>query len=153
MIDPRGPRVVAALTTVVLAAALLLSPSGWAVGLVAAQAVVFGIGAVAGVRRSPYSWLFATLVRPHLGAPRELEDEAPPRFAQTVGLGFAVAALLGYGAGLDLLGAAATGLALAAAFLNAVFGYCLGCEMYLLIKRTTSIRTQAPTGPTPVTER
>jgi hypothetical protein len=102
------------------------------------QAVVFGIGAVRGVQHTPYSWLFRGLVRPRLGAPSELEDAAPTRFAQAVGLGFAVVALAGYLAGADLVGLVATGCALAAAVLNAAFGLCLGCEVYLLARRTTS---------------
>jgi hypothetical protein len=134
-IDPRGPRFAATLTTVVLAAALL-SPSGTlTIALLAVQAVLFAVGALAGVQRTPYGWLFRSFVRPRLGVPEELEDAAPPRFAQAVGLGFVVVALGGYLAGLTLLGAVATGAALAAAFLNATFGFCLGCEVYLLAKR------------------
>ena len=112
-IDPRGPRVVAALTTLVLAVALLASPSALTVGLLAAQATVFAVGALRGVQHTPYSWLFRTLVRPLLAPPAELEDPAPPRFAQAVGLGFALVALAGYLTGATLLGSVATGLALA----------------------------------------
>lgn len=140
-IDPRGPRFAATLTTLVLAAALLLAPSAATVTLLAVQLVVFAIGAVGGVQRTPYSWLFRTLLRPCLGKPAELEDAAPPQFAQAVGLVFAVVALLGYVAGVDLLGAVATGFALAAAFLNAAFGFCLGCEVYLLLQRLKPART------------
>jgi uncharacterized protein DUF4395 len=140
-IDPRGPRFAATLTTLVLAAALLLAPSAATVTLLAVQLVVFAIGAVGGVQRTPYSWLFRTLLRPRLGKPAELEDAAPPQFAQAVGLVFAVVALLGYVAGVDLLGAVATGFALAAAFLNAAFGFCLGCEVYLLLQRLKPART------------
>ncbi|MFC6340544.1 DUF4395 domain-containing protein, partial [Nocardioides hankookensis] len=75
---------------------------------------------------------------PRLGAPDELEDPAPPRFAQAVGLGFAVVGLAGFLAGVDLLGEIAVGFALLAALLNAVFRFCLGCEMYLLLKRATA---------------
>ena len=134
-IDPRGPRFAASVTTLVLAAALVLAPSAATVALLAAQTVVFGIGAGLGVARTPYSWLFRTVVRPHLEPPSELEDPAPPRFAQTVGLGFAVVALAGYLTGADLLGAVATGFALAAALLNAAFDFCLGCELYLFGRR------------------
>jgi hypothetical protein len=140
-IDPRGPRFAATLTTLVLAAALLLAPSAATVTLLAVQLVVFAVGAVGGVQRTPYSWLFRTLLRPRLGQPAELEDAAPPQFAQAVGLVFAVVALVGYVAGVDLLGAVATGLALAAAFLNAAFGFCLGCEVYLLLQRLRPART------------
>jgi uncharacterized membrane protein YjdF len=134
-LDPRGARFAASLTTVVLAVALLLAPSPATIVLLAVQAVLFAVGAGAGLQRTPYSWLFRTVVRPRLGAPRELEDAAPPRFAQAVGLAFTVVALVGYVAGLDLLGSVATGFALAAAFLNAAFGLCLGCEVYLLLRR------------------
>ncbi len=136
-IDPRGLRFVAGLTSVVLAV-VLVTNSAW---LLLVQAVVFGIGVVFGLRRSPYSLLFARLVRPRLGPPAELEEEAPPRFAQGVGLAFAAVALVGYFSGATTLGAVATGLALIAAFLNAAFGLCLGCEAYLLARRALSAQS------------
>jgi hypothetical protein len=77
-------------------------------------------------------------VRPRLSAPNDLEDPAPPRFAQAVGLAFVAVGLLGYLSGVDLVGAIAVGLALAAALLNAVFGFCLGCEIYLQAKRLSA---------------
>lgn len=132
-VDPRGPRFGAWLTTLVLAA-VLLTRSG---ALLAAQTVVFGLGAGLGLRWSPYGVLFRRLVRPRLGPPADLEDEAPPRFAQGVGFAFALAGTVGFAAGLPALGLAATALALAAAFLNAAFGLCLGCEAYLTITRLT----------------
>ncbi len=130
-IDPRGPRVAALITTVVLAA-VLITGSVW---LLAAQALVFAAGSVFGLRYSPYGLLYRRLVRPRLGPPRELEPEAPPRFAQAVGLVFAIVGVAGYAAGVTWLGGTATAAALAAAFLNGAFGFCLGCEMYLLIRR------------------
>ncbi|MFI6446949.1 DUF4395 domain-containing protein [Kitasatospora sp. NPDC050543] len=131
-IDPRGPRFAAALSTLVLATVLITG--SWP--LLAAQAAVFALGAFAGPRHSPYGLLYATLVRPRLGPPRETEDARPPRFAQAVGLAFAAVGTAGYLAGPEWLGRGATALALAAAFLNAAFGYCLGCELYLLLRRT-----------------
>ncbi len=130
-LDPRGVRFAAALTTVVLAV-VLLTGSGW---LLAAQAVVFALAAFAGPRFAPYPLLFRTLVAPRLGPPTEREDAAPVRFSQLVGLVFAVAGTVGYLTGLTALGVVATAFALAAAFLNAAFGFCLGCEMYALIHR------------------
>ncbi|MFL6238252.1 MAG: DUF4395 domain-containing protein [Actinomycetes bacterium] len=130
-VDPRGLRFAAAITTAVLGV-VLVTGNAW---LLAAQAAVFAIGAAAGLRFSPYSVVFRLLVRPRLGAPTELEAETPPRFAQAVGLGFAVIGVVGYAFGLPALGIVATAFALAAAFLNAAFGFCLGCEMYLLIRR------------------
>jgi len=133
-IDPRGPQLTAAITAVVLVAILLL-PSPWAAVLTGVQAVLFAIGTSRGVQHTPHAWLFRTVVRPRLAPPAELEDPAPPRFAQGVGLGFALVALVGFGTGLTLLGQVAIGFALVAALLNAVFRFCLGCEMYLLLKR------------------
>ncbi|WP_410535340.1 DUF4395 domain-containing protein [Streptomyces sp. KL2] len=130
-VDIRGTRFAAAVTTAVLAAVLV---SG-SFRLLAAQALVFAAGAALGVARSPYGLLFRRLVRPRLGPPAGTEDAAPPRFAQGVGLVFALVGLVGYGAGPLWLGMAATACALAAAFLNAAFGYCLGCEVYLALRR------------------
>ncbi|MER6132929.1 DUF4395 domain-containing protein [Streptomyces sp. NPDC001815] len=130
-IDVRGPRFGAAVTTVVLAV-VLITGSAW---LLAWQTLAFVLGAAGGVGRSPYGLLFRRFVRPRIGPPTEFESPEPPRFAQGVGLAFAVVGLLGYAVGPEWLGLAATGAALAAAFLNAVFGYCLGCEMYLLVRR------------------
>ncbi len=141
-IDPRGPRFAAALTTAVLAA-VLLTGSGW---LLAVQAVVFAIGVSAGLRRSPYALLYRVLIRPRLGPPAELEQEAPPRFAQGVGLVFAAVGLVGFAAGSTWLALVPTALAFGAAFLNAAFGFCLGCEIYLLIHRFRSHnREEIPT--------
>ncbi|WP_405889116.1 DUF4395 domain-containing protein [Streptomyces sp. NBC_01136] len=136
-IDARGPRFGAALTTVVLAAALITG-STW---LLAWQVLAFALGAAGGVARAPYGWLFRKVVRPRLGPPTEFEAPEPPQFAQAVGLVFAVVGLIGFTAGPQWLGLAATGCALAAAFLNAAFGYCLGCELYLLVRRVT-VRAQ-----------
>ncbi len=132
-VDPRGPRFGAWLTTVVLVV-VLLTGSGW---LLLAQAVVFAVGAFAGLRYHPYGMLFRLLVRPRLGPPTELEAEGPPRFAQAAGLAFALPGAVGYLAGVSAVGIVATAAALAAAFLNAAFGICLGCEVYLLFKRST----------------
>lgn len=134
-IDPRGPQFAASLTSVVLVAVLLLSPSAAATVLLAAQAVLFTVGAARGVQHTPYSRLFRTFVRPRLGAPDELEDPAAPRFAQAVGLVFALVGLAGFLSGADAVGFVAVGFALVAALLNAIFRFCLGCEMYLLLRR------------------
>jgi hypothetical protein len=130
-IDPRGPRFGALITTAVLIAVLITS-SAW---LLAAQAVVFAIGAGFGLRYAPYGLIYRYAVRPRLAPPKELEAEAPPRFAQGVGFVFAVIGVIGYAKGVTGLGIAATALALIAAFLNGAFGICLGCEMYLFIRR------------------
>src|SRR3954454_8945962 len=91
-IDPRGPRVGAAITTLVLALVLVTS-SGW---LLLAQAVVFGLGAFLGLRFAPYGVLYRKLVQPRLAPPTVLEAAAPPRFAQGVGFVFAAVGTIGY---------------------------------------------------------
>jgi hypothetical protein len=145
LVDPRGPRFGAAVTTVVLAVALLTG-SVW---LLALQAVVFALGAAG---RSPYGVIYARLVRPRLAAPAELEDTRPLRFAQAVGLAFTVVALAGLA--LPAVTVVFTAFALAAAFLNAAFGVCLGCEVYLLLRRSNPIVRTVPTdrSATPRTE-
>ena len=132
MIDPRGPRLGAAVTTVVLALVLVTGSAA----LLAVQAVVVALGAAG---RSPYGPLWKRLRRT---PPQELEDARPPRFAQAVGLTFALVGLLGALISTPLL-LTATAAALAAAFLNAAFGYCLGCEMYLTFKKITRHREGA----------
>jgi uncharacterized protein DUF4395 len=130
-IDPRGPRFGAIITTVVLAV-VLITQSGW---LLAAQALVFAIGAVAGLRYAPYGVIYRQLIRPRLGPPAYTEAEAPPRFAQAVGVVFALAGVAGFAAGSTVVGVVFAAFALVAAFLNAAFNFCLGCQVYLFIKR------------------
>jgi hypothetical protein len=137
VVDVRAPRFAAGVTSVVLAVALLVG-AGW---LVAVQAVVFAIGAFAGMRRAPYGLLFRVLVAPRLGPVREREPEPPLRFAQFVGLVFAVIGAAGYLLGAPLVGAVATGFALVAALLNATVGFCLGCELHLLLRRALAARS------------
>jgi Domain of unknown function (DUF4395) len=130
-IDPRGARVGAAISTVVLAA-VLITGSGWLLG---AQALVFAIGALAGLRYAPYGAVYRYLIRPRLGPPARMEASAPPRFAQGVGMVIAGIGVIGYAAGETVLGTVCAALALVAAFLNAAFDYCLGCQIYLFIQR------------------
>lgn len=134
-IDPRGPRFTAGVTAVIVATVLLTAPSPLATTLLAIQTAFFAIGSLRGVQYTPTAYVFKHLVRPRLSAPSHLEDPEPPRFAQTVGLVFMIVALVGYLSGATLLGAIATGFALGAALLNSVFGFCLGCEVYLLARR------------------
>jgi hypothetical protein len=138
-VDPRGPRFSAWVTTAVLA--IVLVTSWWP--LLAVQAVVFALGAFAGLRAAPYSLIYKKLVAPRLRPTTEREDQAPLRFAQGVGFGFAALGTLGYAFDVPALGVVATAFALAAAFLNAAFAFCLGCETYLLIQRITPTKERA----------
>lgn len=157
-IDPRGQRFTAWVNLAGFAIALIAAPSTLTTAVLIALAGAFALGTFKGPQHTPWSAVFKRLIRPRLGAPDELEDAAPPRFAQAVGLGFTLIGLLGYGSGATLVGAIAVGFALAAAFLSAVFGFCLGCEIYLIARRiapssrTNTSRTEQPALPvTPVT--
>ena len=134
VIDARGPRFSAAITTAVLATALATN-NLW---VVIAQAIVFAIGAFRGPQFTPYAAIFKGIVKPRLKSAVITEDVRPPQFAQTVGLLFALTAAAGSFAGLDVVFTIAVAFALAAAFLNAAFNFCLGCEIYLLLLRARS---------------
>ncbi len=130
-IDARGPRFAALITTVVLVAALA-SHSVW---VIAFQTLVFAVGALRGPQYTPYSFIFRKFIRPRLRGEVPAEDIRPPQFAQSVGLIFAFVATIGLVSHISVLFTMAAGAALAAAFLNAFFNYCLGCEVYLLLLR------------------
>jgi hypothetical protein len=136
-VDVRGPRFAAWITTTVLVLTLVVSAFSVpaAAVILGAQGVVFAIGALSGPRTSPYGLLFAKLVAPRLGPVSEREPVSPLKFAQLVGLVFAVIGVIGFAASINLLGVVATAFALFAAFLNAAFGICLGCQLYPLVAR------------------
>lgn len=134
-IDARGPRFGAAITATVLAVAFLTPGTALATGLLLVQATTFGLGAIVGLSAQPYGVLFAKFIRPRLAPATKFEAPEPPRFAQAVGFGFALVALLGLAVGSPAVTAVAVAFAFAAAFLNAAFAFCLGCEAYLLIRR------------------
>ncbi len=165
-IDPRGPRFVAGITALLLLIDVFLgliglsttrSGSGWAITsaslaeraldpaflLLLAIALLFLWG-VLSPRTAPWAVLYRTAVAPRLAPPSELEDPRPPRFAQGVGL-FVVT----LGLALHLLGVpwaltAAAAMAFVAAFLNAAFGLCLGCQLYLPLQRVGVIGRTRP---------
>lgn len=144
-VDVRGPRFAAWLTTAVLVVTLLVSSVSLAAAaaILGAQAVVFAIGAIGGPRKHPYGLIFAKLVAPRLGPVTEKEPVPPLKFAQLVGFVFAVAGAVAFGTGLSTLGLVATGFALVAAFLNAAFAICLGCQLYPLATRLRRSPTTA----------
>lgn len=137
-IDPRGPRFVAAITAVLLLVDVVLGLTGASVAalvLLAALALLFAWAAIAGVARHPWAVVFRRLIRPRLAPPTELENPRPLAFAQLVGL-----IVTGVGVVLGILGISAAvpiaaAAAFVAAFLNAVFGLCLGCQLYLVLVR------------------
>lgn len=130
-IDARGPRFSASLTTIVLAIALV---TGW-VWVAVFQAAVFAIGATKGPQFTPYAFIFRSFIKPRLKSPMRTEDVRPPQFAQSIGLIFALVAIAGAALGSSVVFTGAIAGALAAAFLNAAFDFCLGCQIYLILAR------------------
>jgi len=134
LIDARGPRFGAIITTAVLATALATN-NFW---IILVQAIVFAIGAIKGPQFTPYAFVYKTFVKPRQKGAVPTEDVRPPQFAQTVGLLFALTAIVGLAVGVNAIFTVAVGFALAAAFLNAAFNFCLGCQMYLHLLRARS---------------
>ena len=144
-VDVRGPRFAAWLTTAVLVITLLVSSVslGAAAVMLGLQAVVFAIGAILGPRKHPYGLIFAKLVAPRIAPVTEKEPVPPLKFAQLVGFVFAVIGAVGFAAGVGVLGLIATAFALVAAFLNAAFAICLGCQLYPIVARLRRTPTPA----------
>ena len=137
-IDPRGPRFGAAITAVLLLVTIGLALSDVTLAATIVLAVltaVFAWGAFAGIHRHPYGVLFRKLVRPRLAPPTELEDPAPPTFAQGIGFAITLIGLVLHLVGVPYALVVAASLAFVAAFLNSVFAFCLGCQIYLLLTR------------------
>jgi hypothetical protein len=133
LIDARGPRYSAAITSFVLALALI-TESSYVIGF---QFAVFLSAVLFGLRRSIYGFIYRNLIQPRLKGPVPSEDQRAPRFAQLIGALFAFVALLGGVTGNSAVFLIATSFALGAAFLNAAFGFCLGCQIYLILVRLT----------------
>lgn len=138
-IDPRAPRIGAAITSLISLTGFILAQINIAVGL-ALLAITFllFVWGVFFPKSHPYGFLFRA-IRPKLGEPEYLEDPRPPRFAQQVGLSVSgVGAVISL---IDPLAGVLTGLGVVfvASALNAYFDFCLGCVMYLRIKRLQSV--------------
>ena len=131
LIDPRGPRFTAGITVVVLSTTLLTH--WWIPSII--QLIQFTIGGFISPRVSPYGLIFRKLIQPRLTSNVIGEDIRGPQFAQKVGFLFALLTIIGLSTSNEILFNIGTAGALAAAFLNAAFNYCLGCQIYLLGQR------------------
>ena len=138
LLDARGPRFGAVLTAVVLAAILATG----SIALLTWQLAVFALGAFLGPQASPFAWIYRRFIKPRLRGDVPTEDTRPPQFAQVVGFLFALTAFISLAVDAYLVFEIAIGFALGAAFLNAAFNFCLGCEMYLMIARARGTISQ-----------
>jgi hypothetical protein len=154
-IDPRGPRVAAGITSVLLLVDVFLgltTPIGATVVeratepaflLLVVIAALFLWGVVS-PHTAPWGALYRALIQPRLSPPTDLEDPRPPRFAQGVGLVVTTIGLILHLVGLPWALPVAAAAAFVAAFLNAVFGLCLGCQLYLLLQRAGVLGRERP---------
>ncbi len=140
-----------------LADATFVPGAGWAIGvasplqraldpaflLLLVIALLFLWGVLA-PRTAPWGVLFRRVIRPRLKPPTELEDPRPPRFAQGVGLFVVTIGLILHLAGVPWALPIAAAAAFIAAFLNAVFGLCLGCQLYLVLQRAGIVGRARP---------
>lgn len=133
MVDRVGMRFGAGLS----AAALVLAFSVDLQIVVPITAAVLSMGALFGPSNTPLAWIYKGLRSTILKkVPPEPEPAAPPRFAQTLGAFVLIAStLILYVYEAEMLG---WSFALAVSVLQALLattGICVGCEMYLLLKR------------------
>ncbi len=154
-IDPRGPRFAAGITALLLLVDVFLgltTPIGATVAeratepaflLLVVIALLFLWG-VLSPRTAPGGALYRTLIQPRLTPPTDLEDPRPPRFAQGVGLFVVTIGLILHLAGVPWALPIAAAAAFIAAFLNAVFGLCLGCQLYLVLQRAGIVGRERP---------
>jgi hypothetical protein len=125
-VNEAAARTVAA-GVVVMALAVGVAGWGW---LLVPLTYGFVARVLAGPRLSPLGLLATRVVAPRLPQHRRMVPGPPKRFAQAIGVAFSVTASL-----LWLLGATAAARAVvlalaAAAFLEAAFGFCLGCRIF-----------------------
>lgn len=134
-IDPRGPRFGAGITSALSLTGFILSQESFLLGAPIAIALfVLFAWSVFHPASHPYGFIFKKFVRPRLGDPKELEDPRPPQFAQKVGFGFSILGMVGVLL-VPILIPVSFAFIFFAAFLNAFFNFCLGCQMYLVLRR------------------
>jgi hypothetical protein len=143
-IDPRGPRFGAAITSVLLLITVFLAldaaTAASAYLLLAVITALFAVGAIFGNSKHPYGLIFKKFVRPGLVAPKELEDPRPPQFAQLIGFIVAATGLVLGALSVPYGVAGAAAAAFVAAFLNAAFAFCLGCQIFVGLQRIGLIK-------------
>ena len=130
-IDPRGPRT----NQAVLAGALVLGflAGQWLV--VPVFASILFLGAAFGPKWGPVLRFYASVIKPRLAPPHELEDPRPPRFAASVGVLFLGSSTIAFLAGASTIGWTLALIVAALAAVAATTGLCIGCEMYVLFVR------------------
>jgi len=127
-------------TVVVLSVLTIVLDQRW---LIAVIAYGFVARVLTGPTLSPLGQIVTRWVTPRLPFAPKFVPGPPKRFAQVIGAVFSLtAAVLAFGFG--EIGAAyvVLGLLAAAAALEAVFAFCLGCKVFALLIRTGVIPAQ-----------
>ena len=135
MVDPRQPRLGQGITGVLLLVGFLLDQPV----ILPVLAAILALASLGGPLVNPYAWIFRGIrAAGWLGPPRELEEAAPPRFSNTLGFVFLTTASLAYYVPDDPIRTIAWGIGVlvsALALLAATTGLCLGCELYVFVRR------------------
>jgi len=133
-VDSTVPRAKAGFHFLLPGVAFLLGPPA-AQYILLFTGLAMAVSVLGGPRYSLFGRLFKAM-RPALkigtGKP---EAVAPHRFAEAIGAVCLLAASAFYFAGATLAGQVLALLVVVLALLNAAAGVCVGCQMYLLIKR------------------
>ena len=127
VIDARAPR----FNQIVVGSVTLLALVTGAWPLATLIGLQLAVGLTFGRKFCLPCVFYFELVQPRIGE-GPIEDARPPRFANIVGSIFLGAATLAFVTGLTTIGWVLTGMVSALAFLAAITGFCLGCEMYKL---------------------
>ena len=118
----------------VVAMALLFVVTGWGWVLVP---LTYGFVArvLTGPKLSPLGLLATKVVAPRLPEHEKLVPGPPKRFAQAIGVAFTVTASVLWVAGAGTASRVVIGMLAGAAFLEAAFGFCLGCKIFAVLMK------------------
>jgi hypothetical protein len=118
---------------VLMSLATIVFDQAW---LTAVIAYGFLARVLTGPKLSPLGQLVTRVVTPRLGVAPKFVPGPPKRFAQGMGAVMSTAAaVLALGFGLHGAAYVLLGLLVAAATLESVFAYCLGCQIFGLLMR------------------
>ena len=155
-VDSRAPRWVGGYTFVIAIAALvvgLINPvEDTLLGRVLSPEFIlvfvlwlsFAAGTFWGNAAHPFAAFYKRVIQPRLRTPIPTEDARPPRFALAVGFALTTIGLVLHAIGVPYGLVAAAAFVVIASFLQAFVGYCLGCQLYLLLARAGLIKPSIP---------
>jgi hypothetical protein len=129
-VNEKAARTVAGLVAITGIVALVTG-SEW---LLIPLAYGFWARVLTGPKLSPFAQFATRVAAPRLGAPREVAGP-PKRFAQALGATITTAGSIAYLAGAGGVADLCLALLIAAATLESVFAFCLGCKVFAGLMR------------------